>query len=342
MIQLHELKIQNCILHIIGNKNEDESYHLSDNEIVVNSSNNQALTNYFLKPFIGLEEVWSFYHVSDVQMNDIFQYVTSIFDNNNKFISSSKNIAKLLYNSCTHPKVKSGELYVVYFVDCFVDGNKVDAVGLFKSENKDTFIQINAIDGGFSVDTQSGVNINKLDKGCLIFNTHKEDGFVVSVVDNSNRGEAKYWVDDFLQVKRKNDSYNQTQNAMAMCKSFISQLPSEIDKADKAAMMNRVVDGLKQETVNIDTVADMAFGPKLSAGFNSFRNEYQETHDVQFDESFQGKPESIKRRAVGTMTTIKLDKNFDLNIHGGEQFIERGYDEEKGMKYYKLYFNEEK
>lgn len=41
------------------------------------------------------------------------------------------------------------------------------------------------------------------------------------------------------------------------------------------------------------------------------------------------------------MTTFKLDENFDVNIHGGEQFIERGYDEERGMKYYKLFFNEE-
>lgn len=41
------------------------------------------------------------------------------------------------------------------------------------------------------------------------------------------------------------------------------------------------------------------------------------------------------------MTTFKLDENFDVNIHGGELFIERGYDEERGMKYYKLFFNEE-
>lgn len=342
MIQLHESKIQHCILHVVGNKNEDELYQLSDKEIVVDSKNNQTLTNYFLKPFIGLEELWSFIHISDVQMNDMFQYLTTIFEDKSKFITCSRNIAKQLYNSCTHPKVKSGELYVVYLCDCFVDGNRTDAIGLFKSENKDTFIQINAIDGGFSIESLSGININKLDKGCLIFNTHKEDGYVVSVVDNSNRREAKYWVEDFLQVKRKNDSYTQTQNAMAMCKGFISQLPSDIDKADKAAMMNRVVDSLKQESVNIDSVAERAFGPDHSAGFNSFRNEYQETHEVIFDDSFQGKPEAIKRRSTGTMTTIKLDKNFDVNIHGGEQFIERGYDEERGMKYYKFFFNEEK
>ena len=42
------------------------------------------------------------------------------------------------------------------------------------------------------------------------------------------------------------------------------------------------------------------------------------------------------------MTTIKLDNNFDIKIHGGEQLIEQGYDKEKGMKFYKLYFHEEK
>lgn len=272
----------------------------------------------------------------------MYSYVSAIFENQENLAQQSKYLAQSLYRKGVHPNIKGGEFYVVYFKNCLLDGEMTDAVGLFKSENKDSFLKVQRNGDRFEILQELGVNINKLDKGCLIFNTNKEDGYVVSVVDNSNRGEAKYWVEDFLQVKRKNDSYTQTQNAMTMCKSFISQLPSDIDKADKAAMMNRVVEGLKQESVSIDSVASKAFGPELSAGFNSFRNEYQETHDVRFDESFQGKPESIKRRAVGTITTIKLDKNFDVNIHGGEQYIERGYDEDRGMKYYKLFFNEEK
>jgi hypothetical protein len=28
---------------------------------------------------------------------------------------------------------------------------------------------------------EEGININKLDKGCLVFNANKEDGYVVSV-----------------------------------------------------------------------------------------------------------------------------------------------------------------
>lgn len=340
MLYKEYIKLEQLSIHSIGNKANMEGVRLSDETVVLNSVMAELLKSYFLLAFKD-ECLYNFSHANSLELNEMFSFARNMFEHG-KFHDYSKEIAKHLYERSEHPNIKSGELYVAYFKNCILDGETIDAIGLFKSENKDTFIQINAIDGGFSVESQSGINISKLDKGCLIFNTHKKDGYVVSVVDNSNRGEAKYWVEDFLQVKRKNDSYTQTQNAMTMCRSFISQLPSDIDKANKAAMMNRVVEGLKQESVSIDSVASKAFGPELSTGFNSFRNEYQETHDVRFDESFQGKPESIKRRAVGTMTTIKLDKNFDVNIHGGEQFIERGYDEERGMKYYKFFFNEEK
>lgn len=328
-------------LHQVGNKCNDEPLVLSSNPLELTDSIKKDLKQYFLSHF-KQTEYFCFEHEASLSLNEVYCYVSAIFDGVDNIAEQSRYLAQSLYRRSIHPNVKGGEFYVVHFKNCLYDGEMVDAVGLFKSENKDSFLKIHRNGDRFEIIQESGVNINKLDKGCLIFNTHKEDGYVVSVVDNSNRGEAKYWVEDFLQIRRKNDSYNQTQNAMAMCRSFISQLSSDVAKADKAAMMNRVVDGLKQESVNIDIVADMALGPNLSAGFNSFRKEYQETHNVQFDESFQGKPESIKRRAVGTMTTIKLDKNFDVNIHGGEQFIERGYDEEKGMRYYKLYFNEEK
>lgn len=38
------------------------------------------------------------------------------------------------------------------------------------------------------------------------------------------------------------------------------------------------------------------------------------------------------------MSIIKLDKNFDINIHEREHYIERGFDKEKDLYFYKLYF----
>lgn len=342
MLYKEYIKISNLSLHRIGNNACQEGVEFSKQELDVDVDLREILKSFFLIPFNN-EDCYHFSHVSDLSLNEIYSYSKLIFSDNRVFHEQSKNIARFLYENSGHPNIKRGELYVVYFKDCILDGDTVDAIGVFKSENKDTFIRINTVAGGFSIESQTGININKLDKGCLIFNTACEEGFKVFVVDNSNKGEAKYWVDDFLQVKRINDARTQTQNVVSMCKSFISQLPNEMAKSEKAAMMNRVIGGINSKHVNVEKLAETAFGKEIATtSFKTFREDYQLFHEVSFEHSFESKPESIKRNSVGLMITIKLDKNFDIKIHGGEQFIEQGYDEEKGMRFYKLYFHEEK
>lgn len=342
MLYKEYIKISHLSLHRIGNNACQEGVELSNQELTIGDDLLEILKSFFLVPFKN-EECYHFSHVSDLSLNEAYSYSKLIFSDNHAFHEQSKNIARFLYEKSSHPNIKRGELYVVYFKDCILDGDTIDAIGIFKSENKDTFLRINTVAGEFSIESQTGININKLDKGCLIFNTRESDGYKVYVVDNSNKGEAKYWIEDFLQIKRVNDAYAQTQNALALCKSFISHMPDNVGKAEKAAMMNRVVDGLKGECVRLDELAENAFGSYTDTStFKSFKDDYQSTHDACFESSFEGKPESIKRRAVLAMTTIKLDKNFDITIHGGEQLIEQGYDKEKGMKFYKLYFTEEK
>ncbi|MCE3259354.1 MAG: nucleoid-associated protein [Bacteroidetes bacterium] len=40
-------------------------------------------------------------------------------------------------------------------------------------------------------------------------------------------------------------------------------------------------------------------------------------------------------------TVVKLDKNFHIYIHGRHDYVENGYDEAKGLKYYKLFYTNE-
>ena len=154
---------------------------------------------------------------------------------------------------------------------------------------------------------------------------------------------SKYWTDDFLHVRPRKDSFNQTQNMLSLCKSFVSKLSCDNGKIEKATYMNRSVEALKEESVNINTFAEQVFEtPELVSEFKQYKKNYQKERDIEIDDTFETASTAIKRRATGTMTTIKLDKNFDINIHGGEQYIVRGYDEERGMYYYQLFFKEEK
>jgi hypothetical protein len=130
---------------------------------------------------------------------------------------------------------------------------------------------------------------------------------------------------------------------LSLCKSFVSQLPCDNGKVEKATYMNRSVEALKEESVNINTFAEQVFEtPELVSEFKQYKETYQRERNIEIDDTFETASTAIKRRATGAMTTIKLDKNFDINIHGGEQYIVRGYDEDRGMYYYQLFFKEEK
>lgn len=343
MIYAENNSIQSIIMHKIGNKSAAEGCVISNQCIQTDSLLTSLLTQYFIGPFVT-SDFYHFYHEASIELNEIYNYATKVFNDFSSFKEQSINIAKCLYNESEHPKIKAGELYVSYFKNCIVDGKTVDAIGIFKSENKDTFLKVLHTETGFDISPEKGINIKKLDKGCLIFNTEPERGYVVAVVDNTNKGtEAKYWIDDFLHVRPRKDSFHQTQNMLSLCKSFVSQLPTNNGKVEKATYMNRSIEALKEESVNINVFAKQVFEtPELVTEFKQYREDYQKVREIEIDDTFETASSAIKRRATGTMTTIKLDKNFDINIHGGEQNIMRGYDEERGMYYYQLFFKEEK
>lgn len=341
MLYKEYIKINALSVHSIGNKSALEGVELSKEPVNLDETLSEILKTYFLMAFKD-EERYCFNHPTDKDLNAVYTYVSKVFEDGSTFHEQSKNIAKYLYEQSAHPNIKRGDLYVTYFNGCILDGETVNAIGLFKSENKDTYIRINHVDGEFSVESQMGMSINKLDKGCLIFNIKKDNGYMACVVDNANRSDARYWVNDFLQLKRCDDDFMQTEQTVAMCKGFISHLPEEYNKAAKAMMMNKVIETLGEDSVSVKSIAEKAFRPLgVVDAFVSYVDEFQSKQGINFKDSFQGKVESINKRGIKAVTRVRLDNNFEINILGGEENIERGYDSVRGQKYYILYFDKE-
>ena len=338
MIQFYNTRITNVVVHFVGNKNNDEKVRCSRSMIEIDDSIEHVLINYFIRPFLNLNELYSFVHGIDLQFNEVYSSIISIFDNSETFFKQSTNLSKHLYELSTHPKIKGGEFYVVYFKDCIVDGITTDAVGLFKSENKDTFLKVYPKEDSFAIESEKGVNINKLDKGCLIFNIEKESGYVVSVVDNTNKGaEAKYWLEDFLNVKPRNDEYAKTQSTLTLYKSFITKKVSEdfgMNKAEQAALLNKSLVFFKENTeISLsDFAKEVIKQPELIESFNQYKNQYEKEHRVS--------ESAVKKQARKFRSVIKLDKNFHIYVHGDEHLIEQGEDKD-GWKYYKIFYREE-
>lgn len=134
-------------------------------------------------------------------MNEIYNYVKHIFDNSDQFYEQSVNIAKHLYEVSVHPNIKAGELCIVYLQNCIIDDNVTDAVGIYKSESKDYYLQVNSTENGYDIECQQGINPKKLDKGCLIFNS-SDSNYKVCVVDK-NVNDAMYWKKLFLMIEEE-------------------------------------------------------------------------------------------------------------------------------------------
>lgn len=344
MIHTGKDSIVKIITHQVGNKFYNEKLYLSKSELHIHEQLSDLLIKYFIPPFNKNEGFYHFTHTNELTFNEVYNYVSDIFRNPEHFYEQSVNIAKHLYAQSTHPKIKNGEFYVVYFRDCIVNGKSYDAVGLFKSENKETYLKVYRKGESLEIESEQGINTNKLDKGCLIFNTEYEEGYLVAVVDNTNKGaDAKYWTDDFLKIRPHKNEFSQTHDLFSMCKDFITELPQEHDKLDKAIMINKSMKALQEDSVSVEQFAEDVFKtPELVDKFKRYKKNYEETKDISIDDTFHTDPLALRHKGTGKMTTIKLDRHFDIAIHGGEEFIERGYDEKRGMYYYKLFFKKEK
>ena len=110
----------------------------------------------------------------------------------------SEEIVKHLYDQSEHPHIKSGEVYIAHIENVSVDNIKVDALGIFKSELKQDFLQFRESGENLEMLLEQGINLNKLDKGCLILNHKQEEGYKILSVD-ANRYDTKYWFLIFLR-----------------------------------------------------------------------------------------------------------------------------------------------
>lgn len=358
MIYCEEAVLEQIALHHVGNKLNDDGIRISESLLDISDKVLDLLRAYFTHPFTKENstagaEYYHLYHDSDLTLNEVYSFASRIFDASalpeadTVFHEQSVALAKHLYEQSTHPKIKGGEFYVVSFRGCIVDGETVDAVGLFKSENKDTFLRVYPLGGGFEIESEKGVNINKLDKGCLIFNTERENGYLVAAVDNTNRGaEAQYWMDEFLHVRQRQDDYYQTANTLALCKSFVTkQLPQqyEVSKAEQADLLNKSVAFFKEkESFDLsEFTAEVMEQPEVINSFKSYKADYEKQHDLEIAEQFDISTPAVKRQARAIKSVIKLDKNFHIYVHGNRQFIRKGFDEQTRMHFYQLFFEDE-
>ncbi|MNE34745.1 37-kD nucleoid-associated bacterial protein [compost metagenome] len=116
-----------------------------------------------------------------------------------------------------------------------------------------------------------------------------------------------------------------------------------MSKADQIDLLNRSVEYFKShdkfEKESFE--AEVFDNPEIIQSFRNFDEQYRESKNVDISDNFQISSQAVKKQSRVFKSVLKLDKNFDIHIHGNKDLIEKGV-ERDGRKYYKIYYDEEK
>lgn len=333
-------------VHYVGSKNNLEPLHLSKTALELDKETLKILQDGFLHKFKTIPEKYSFHHTSSLQFNEVYNFCSQLFEGAERLEEISVAIAKHLYEASTHPKVRGGEFYVAYFEGLPVESRMHKAIGLFKTENKALFMDIGQNAGEFCLHLKEGVELAKIDKGCLIINTREEEGYDVLIFDNQNRGEeALYWKEGFLGISPQKNEYHQTNHFLTLTRQFITeQLETElkIPKTEQVELLNRSMDYFKsKESFDIEEFQTEVFAnDDMIGSFRNFGSRYIAANDFDIASTFDISPDAVKKQTRVFKSVVKLDKNFHIYIHGRTDLIEKGVDMD-GRKFYKIYYQDE-
>lgn len=349
MINLYNSHIASISLHRVGNKSRNEGILLSKEAFKPDDELTPLLKEFFLKPFRDKEEnYFQFTHETDLEFHELFMMVSKIFEAPETIHEHSKNIAKYLFDQSIHPHIKSGEVYIAYLENLQIDNEKVNGIGIFKSELKQDFLQFSEDETQLNALLQQGVNLNKLDKGALIFEVKKDEGYKILSVD-SNRYDTKYWLESFLGVDAFEDDIFFTKKYLKFCQDFAKDviLPAE-DKKEEVLFMNRAVNHFAKNDQFEESVFvnEVIANPDLIPEFNHYKTERAPKYSIEDLTSFPIANTAVTAARKKIKNVINLDTNIQIRLNftdpeSAEKFVEKGWDEEKQMYYYLVYFNKE-
>ncbi|HXO74811.1 MAG TPA: nucleoid-associated protein, partial [Puia sp.] len=333
--------------HYTGNKQNGGALLVSKQEQVPDDDIREKMREALLQKFTNCHERYAFHHASSLEFNEVYNFVQRIFREPAEFYELSLKIAAHLFEVSIHPKIKPGEIYVTLFSNILVDDRSVNAIGLFKAETRTLFADL--IPGFDDLDLQlkEGVELSRLDKGCLILEQEEQEGYELMIFDANGKGEeALYWKDKFLSVMIRQNEFLHTQGFLSMTKNYVTQhMPDEfeVSKTEQIDILNRSMDYFKTHGNfnKSEFEEEVLHHEDLINSFRKYDENYRKANELDQLNEFEISPQAVKKQARVFKSVIKLDKNFHIYIHGDRQLIEKGYDDALQKHYYKIYFEQE-
>lgn len=346
------------VLAKVGNPQREEPLQTSKQVFHVDEADRETLTAIFLKPFKNLSG-YRFNHHSSLDQHEMNACAKAIFESADGLLEKGCDIAKRLYSKSNHPNIKSGDLCISFVEDIEVNGELTQGLCILKSESVVPFLSISTKDGDLQLHTEHGINPEKIDKGCLIINHHPHKGYYVLTFDRSG-SDSRFWVRDFLGVVSVTDSPFLTNKYTDMAVAFVKEeekakketrKEESSDEAPPWETTNAANDALayfeEKEQFSLQEFEEQVLRtPEAVAKFKEHKAKVEAEQGQRFDDSFAISKKDVTKAKKRIGTVVKLDTGVEIHVKPSfasqpEAVLERGFDDEKGMKFIKVFFNED-
>ena len=110
MIKRTRAEITKCIIHKVANKYNSGQNSFSEATIRFDEESYNLMLPFLLKPFANLSQSFRFSHHADIRLNEMNNYASNVFKDEESFIENSKNIVNHLYEQSNSAQIKKGDL----------------------------------------------------------------------------------------------------------------------------------------------------------------------------------------------------------------------------------------
>ncbi|QUG41441.1 nucleoid-associated protein [Psychrobacillus sp. INOP01] len=333
MLEVSESKLAKYVVHYVGDTLVFGDEAFSQPEVMLEAAFTQLAFNK-----IDLEQQYEFFHESDIGLNEVYNYVNSIFDQESSFLEQSKHIATHLKSVSQHPNIKNGELFIGLFDNCLWHTEVKKVLAIVKIDEKEMFLDVKNEQNKMVVNGIDGINVKKINNMAIIIDMGPDVAPAV-FMKTKKKEDVVYWQERFLKIKVADEHYHKTNLALTECKNYIIK-EEGYTNTEKLGFLNKTLDYFRNEDeFQVDNYIDTVFEKTDPTQKDIIVNSVK-PYETVISESAIAKVEKTYKRK------IKLDSNIEIQVNVRdidqvEELIEVGYDEATNRKFYKIYFQEE-
>jgi hypothetical protein len=211
------------------------------------------------------------------------------------------------------------------------------AIGFFFARDAAGFLHIN----GGEAAILRGLPMKKPEFACLLFQAGVGRFRMFQFSP-----QPGFWSKDLFPWKQYTDDAFHSREFFKLCKSFSEDVLVKEQKKPREEQVEFLSDSLsftnERKAVSFDAFKqEVLKEPTLIDAFDQYKEDYSDRKQWNPPDQFAVSDSSQNQAKKFVKSVIKLDKNFHIYVHGNRERIEKGFDQEKRLHYYTLWFEAE-